>query len=86
MWAYDVNDFIAVKQDEKRPWDIRPYATWTFAVPFQTNMVNGIDLGITDIVGAAYDPITRRLFLSAYKGDGAAPLIHVFILKSALTL
>jgi hypothetical protein len=85
VWAYDVNDFIAAKQDQKRPWDVRPSATWTFAVPFQSNMVNGVDLGIVDIVGAAYDPVTRRLFLSAYKGDGAAPLIHVFILKSALT-
>lgn len=84
-WAYDVNDFMTTKRNDQRPWDVKPYSTWTFSLPFQSNMVNGIETGIFDIVGAAYDPKTRRLFLSSFKSDGAAPLIHVFILKSALT-
>jgi hypothetical protein len=86
VFAYDVNDFIAVKQGQKRPWEVLPYATWNFALPFQSNIVNGLEMGAVEINGAAYDPKTRRLFVSAMRGDGAAPLIHVFILKSALTL
>jgi len=85
VWAYDVNDFIAVKQGQKRPWDVKPYATWSLELPFQSQMVNGIEMGAFEIQGAAYDPLTRRLFVSAYRGDGPSPLIHVFILKNALT-
>jgi hypothetical protein len=84
VWAYDVNEFLAVKRGERRPWDVRPYATWKLPLPFQSNMVNGIEMGVFEIAGAAYDPLNRRLFVSAYKSDGVAPLIHVFVLKSAL--
>jgi len=87
VFAYDVNDFLAVKNGTRKPWDVRPYATWTFTVPFQQRLVSGVDLGIYEILGAAYDPgevvagsRTRpaRIFLSAGRSDGAAPLIHVF--------
>lgn len=85
VFAYDVQDFIDVKNDAKRPWEVRPYATWNFTLPFQSNFVNGIDLGNVEIQGAAYDPIRRRLFVSAFLSDATQPLIHVFVLKSALT-
>ncbi len=78
VWAYDVNDFIAVKQGAKQPWDVVPYATWNFQVPFQSRVVNGVQLGVTDIVGAAYDAAGNRIFVAAARNDGAAPVIHVF--------
>lgn len=77
VFAYDANDFLAVKNGTKKPWDVKPYATWYFSLPFQQKLVNGIDTGTYEIVGAAYDPASKRIFLTASRGDGAAPLIHV---------
>jgi hypothetical protein len=77
VFAYDVYDFIRVKQGLKQPWEIVPYATWTFTLPFQSTIVNGVEVGTFQVVGAAYDPAGKRLFLSAAKSDGAAPVIHV---------
>ena len=85
VWAYDVNEFLQVKNGDKQPWDVKPYATWELALPFQSNMQNGIEMGNFEIMGAAYDPVRRRLFVSAYRNDGPAPIIHVFVLKSAIT-
>lgn len=85
VFAYDVEDFIDVKNDSKRPWEVRPYATWNFTLPFQSTIVNGLDLGNVEIQGAAYDPVRRRLFISSFLADNSQPLIHVFVLKSALT-
>jgi hypothetical protein len=85
VWAYDVNEFIRARNDDKRPWDVKPYATWEFTLPFQSNMQNGIEMGNFEIMGAAYDPVRRRLFVSAYRNDGPSPIVHVFVLKNALT-
>jgi hypothetical protein len=78
VWAYDANDFLAVKQGTKKSWEVVPYAEWNFQVPFQSRLVNGVEMGIPNIVGAAYDPAGKRIFISAYRNDGDAPLIHVF--------
>lgn len=77
IWAYDVLDLLAVKYGQKQPWDVRPYQTWTFELPF-AHLTR--QLG-----GAAYDPATKRLYLSASYGDGSQPLIHVFSLFTAPT-
>ncbi len=68
VWAYDVNDLIAVKNRRRQPWELRPYATWDLGAP----------LASAQILGAAYDPSTRRIFLSQYHGDGTQPLIRVY--------
>jgi hypothetical protein len=78
VWAYDANDFVAAKYGLKSAWEVAPYATWTFTLPFQSQIVNGVDVGSRQIIGAAYDPAGRRLFLSAAKADGMSPVIHVF--------
>jgi hypothetical protein len=77
VFAYNADDFLAVKAGTKKPWDVWPYAIWAFSLPFQQKMVNGVDVGDYSIVGAAYDSFTKRIFLAAYRSDGAAPLIHV---------
>jgi len=75
VWAFDVNEMIAVKNGTKQTYDVRPYAT--FAMPG----ING-DL----MAGAAYDPATGRLFITEYAGDGVKARIHVFtIAGSTLT-
>ncbi len=78
VFAYNADDFLAVKYKQMKPWDVVPYAVWNFSLPFQQKVVNGVDVGNYSIVGAAYDPATKRIFLAAYRNDGAAPVIHVF--------
>lgn len=82
VFAYDVNDFIAVQSGLKLPWEIAPYATWPLTVPYSNVMVDQgfgmVDTSSHWLSGAAYDPIGRRLFVAAYKSDGPAPIVHVF--------
>ena len=33
LWAYDLNDFAAVKAGNKQPWDVLPYGVWPFDLP-----------------------------------------------------
>jgi hypothetical protein len=73
VWAYDANDLLSVKNGQKNPWDIRPYAVWALDLP---------DTGGNDLQGVAYDPATRRLYVSQSYGDGASPLIHVFSIST----
>jgi hypothetical protein len=70
-WAYDAGDLAAVKAGKKRPWDVRPYATWE--LPGIGDVAGDFGTG-----GAAYDPESRTIYLSVKFGDGERPLIHVF--------
>jgi len=66
VWAYDAHALAAVKAGLRSPWSVTPYAVWTLPV--------GPSIG-----GAAYDPITGRIFVSEMgAGVNALPLIHVF--------
>jgi hypothetical protein len=75
VWAYDANDLVAVKNGTRQPWEVTPYATWTFNTPFDNDghLISGV----------AYDPATRRLYVAGGFEDGNAPLIHVFELTAA---
>jgi hypothetical protein len=86
VWAYDANDFFKVKNGTLnsstgqafKPWDILPYATWQLDFPFAIEN--------REILGAAYDPSTQRLFLSEKYGDhpnGSEPfpLVQVYHLN-----
>jgi hypothetical protein len=75
VWAYDALDLAAVKQGALRPWDVHPYATWSFDLPFAHDS--------RMLQGATYDPSTRRIYLSAAHGDGTSPLIHAFTVASS---
>ncbi len=69
--GFDAGDLVAVKQGSKQPWDLRPYAVWTFCVgtPLERPGVQ--------IVGGAYDPSTQRLYVSAGSTD-----VYVFDVKT----
>jgi hypothetical protein len=77
VWAYDANDFAAVKAGTKQPWDVVPYATWSLNIP---------STGIFEIAGVAYDP-SRRLLYVAEEGRVQVgcctfiPIIHAFQLQ-----
>jgi len=76
MWAYDALDLIDVKKGVKKPWDIRPYAYWTFNLPFETDDLHAIG-------GATYDAVNQRIFISQMHQDPGSggsylPVMHVF--------
>jgi hypothetical protein len=67
VWAYDAKDLLAVSRGRKRPWDVRPYATWTLRLPFGSGRIGG----------AASDPARGLIYLSQQYGNGTDPVIHV---------
>jgi hypothetical protein len=68
VWAYDAAELVAVKNGLKQPWEVRPYAVWRLAEMDET--------GSATIRGAAYDPVTRRVFIT--EGFGDVPVVHVY--------
>ena len=78
VWAYRASDLVSVKQGAMHPWDVQPYATWKFDVPFETAQCA--------VNGAAYDPATQRIFLSIGFEDGSQPLIQVFSLQAGASV
>jgi hypothetical protein len=71
VWAYDANDLLAVRRGRRRPWQVRPYATWRLRLPF----------GSSRIGGAAYDPAAGLIYVSQQHGDDTQPLIHVLAVR-----
>lgn len=73
IWAYDMNDFAAVKSGAKQPWEITPYGVWPFDFPTHDEAMK--------IGGVAYDAANQLLYVSQMlvDKDGYAyrPLIHV---------
>jgi hypothetical protein len=74
MWAYDLNEWAAVRAGQRDPWTVKPYGVWPFELPFPEP---GVRIG-----GVAYDAAGQRLFVSQLHADrdGYAyrALIHVF--------
>jgi hypothetical protein len=74
MWAYDLNDWAAVRAGRREPWEVKPYAVWTFELPVPESAIR--------IGGVGYDLQGRRLFVAQRHADrdGFAyrALIHVF--------
>ena len=68
VWAYDAARLVAVRKGRRRPWQVKPYATWRLRLPF----------GSSRIGGAAYDPKGGRIYVSQQYGNGTDPVIHVF--------
>jgi hypothetical protein len=78
VYAYDANELLAVQAGTKKPWDIVPYATWKLTYPFLQNFPNAVKLDPYMTMGAAWNPNRRWLFVSGYRQDSDAPLIHVY--------
>jgi hypothetical protein len=83
VWAYDASEFVALKDGYKRPWQIKPYAVWSLDnLPFAT--------GAKEIGGAAYDPASGTICLSALNADrhgqyAYLPVIHGFKVATGRT-
>lgn len=76
VWAWNVEDLIAVKNGTKQPWEPRPYAAWNLDLPF-TALQSGLS-GSNNILGFAYDHVNQRFFLTDYRSDENRALVYVF--------
>jgi hypothetical protein len=81
VFAYDANDLLEVKNGQAESWDVIPYATWKLPIPFQQNFPDAVKSDPYMVQGAAWNPDKRWLFVSGYRQDGDAPVIHVFAVK-----
>jgi hypothetical protein len=70
VWAYDVNDLLAVKNGTKKPWDVVPYTGWAFKVFGDGNGGKGVSV--------AWDPATRLAYMVIDRTNYPAPRVHVF--------
>ena len=74
MWAYDLSEWAEVRAGRREPWSIKPYGVWPFELPTPA--------GVVHILGVAYDPATKRLFISQRGADqdtyASRALIHIF--------
>jgi hypothetical protein len=74
VWAYDLNDFAAVKAGKKQPWDVKPYAVWELKLPLPAPQML--------IGGVAYDAQTKTLLVSQLHADKsdfrAFPVVNHF--------
>ncbi|TXD36958.1 hypothetical protein FRC98_09460 [Lujinxingia vulgaris] len=59
FWAFDIDDLIAVKDGDKLPHEVRPFAHGPFEIPFNT----------TSIGGGAFDAERGLLYLTAQRAD-----------------
>jgi hypothetical protein len=80
MWAYDLNDFAAVKAGTKQPWEVIPYGVWPFDLPTPPQ-------GTVRLGGVAYDPAQQTLYLSQLYADrdgySYRPVIHALHINVA---
>jgi len=80
LWAYDLNDFAAVKAGNKQPWDVLPYGVWPFDLPTPEPSVK---LG-----GVGYDSARQVLYISQLGADkdgySYRPIIHALQIDARL--
>jgi hypothetical protein len=68
VWAYDAADLLAVRRGVKKPWQVKPYATWSLHLPFNSSQIGG----------ATYDPVHGLIYVSQQYGNASDPVIHAF--------
>jgi len=70
VWAYDVNDLIAAKNGQQKPWDVVPYTGWAFKVPGSSGNTS---------VGVSWDSVSRLAYFVVPCSTGnCVPVVHVF--------
>ncbi len=78
------NNLTAVKLGLIQPYEVVPYATWTFSLPTEATSLNP-----GNFRGAAWDPVNRLLYVTQSDADktvySAFPLVHVYKLSGTTT-
>jgi hypothetical protein len=70
VWAYDALDLARVAAGTMQPWEPVPYATWELPSDFYS--------WLPRLSGATYDPDRQWIYVAQTRGDGDAPLVHVY--------
>ncbi len=71
LWAYDIDDFMAVRNGTRNSWEIRTTKVSNFDLPTPE--------GSKYLGGTAFDAATGRLYVSQkFAGLNATPVIHVY--------
>ena len=80
-WAYDLNDWAAVKAGHKQPWEVVPYGVWPLTFPTQAPQLL--------IGGVGYDAQSQTLYVSQRHADqgqfSMSPVIHAFQVNPGVT-
>ena len=72
IWAYDLNDWAAVRAGHKKPWEVVPYGVWplTFPTPESTMRLGGV----------GYDAERQLIYVSQLGADpdgyASRPVMH----------
>lgn len=85
IWAYDLAELAQVRAGTKTFNDVRPYAIMPFNLP------GAGTFGARTPNGAAYDPYTRRIYITAkvndtYQGTYGVVLVHVYEVNNAANI
>jgi hypothetical protein len=79
IWAYDLNEFVAVREGRKQPWDVVPYGVWPFDLP--------VPEAHARIGGIAYDAGRQLLYISQMFADtdtfASRALVHALKINGA---
>ncbi|MFN9717093.1 MAG: Calx-beta domain-containing protein, partial [Planctomycetota bacterium] len=71
IWAYDIEDFMAVRNGSRASWEIKPTRVVNFDLPTPEASKH--------IGGTAFDPATGRLYVvQQFAGSDSTPIIHVY--------
>ncbi len=77
IWAYDARELKAAYDAGQPSETVKPYAIWNFDWP---------TTGATqDVYGAAYDPATKRLYISVASTNFKRAMIYVYEVTNATT-
>lgn len=81
IWAYDLNDWAAVRAGTKNPWDVKPYGVWPLNLPTPPPTRNPPTIG-----GVGYDPSTQQVYLTQMNANRgsftSAPVMQVLGLNA----
>ena len=69
IWAYDTNNFLAVKNGTKQPWDLKPYASWKVDDCDSSSCIN--------LNSATSDQANGLMYFTEGYGGGQ-PRVHVY--------
>ena len=72
VWAFDAAELLKVKQGEKSPQSVKPYAIWQMDDIIGSHIINGV----------AYDAVEQRLYVESNSGE--TPAITVLQLDTAV--
>jgi hypothetical protein len=76
-WAFNADELEQSRLGNVLPKDVKPYAVFNFNPPAPFN-------GNVNAKGVAYDPATKRLFISVFSSfPGGRPGVHVYSIANA---